>query len=198
MKLLCFVDLHGSSACLKRLREKAKKERPDVVVCAGDLTVFEQHIDLIVGMIADLKLPVFVVPGNHEEEDVLRKVCSYHKNLFFIHKRVQEFNGIVFVGFGGSGFSTKDPEFEAFAKGLPDFFGKKVVLVTHAPPYGTKLDLLGRMHYGNKSIASFVKKCRPALHVCGHFHETAGREDFVGGTRIINPGPNGKIVVIEN
>jgi len=38
MKILAFVDVHGSAACLKEIEKKSKKV--DIILCAGDLTVF--------------------------------------------------------------------------------------------------------------------------------------------------------------
>ena len=35
---------------------------------------------------------------------------------------------------------------------------------------------------------------KPDLVISGHLHETAGKEDKIGKTRLINPGPFGKIL----
>ena len=73
---------------------------------------------------------------------------------------------------------------------------KKIILLTHAPPYRTKLDKLGRNYAGNKSFRNFIEKYKIDLHICGHLHENFGKEDKIKNTKIINPGPFGKIVEI--
>ena len=61
MKILAFADLHGSLTALKKLEEKVKKHNPDLVLCAGDVTVFEQNLDYLINRISKFKKPVFVV-----------------------------------------------------------------------------------------------------------------------------------------
>ena len=87
-------------------------------------------------------------------------------------------------------------EFEKFTAKVKPFL-KKHVLITHAPPYGTKLDDIYGEHCGSKSIRDFIYKHKPLLAVSGHLHETAGREDYIGDSRLINPGKKGKLVTIN-
>jgi len=53
MKLLLFVDLHGSTRALKELKEKAKNV--DAVVCAGDITIFQERMDSLLLALNSLK-----------------------------------------------------------------------------------------------------------------------------------------------
>ncbi|MDR1489314.1 MAG: metallophosphoesterase family protein [Desulfovibrio sp.] len=63
------------------------------------------------------------------------------------------------------------------------------VLVSHCPPYGTACDRLGNGHpAGSRAVRGFIEERQPDLCVCGHIHE-ARAEDFLGRTRVINPGP---------
>jgi len=71
---------------------------------------------------------------------------------------------------------------------------KKKVLVVHGPPYGTRLDKLGRNHAGNKSIRYFIERNNINYVICGHLHENFGKEDRIKKTNVINPGPFGKII----
>ncbi|MBD3310341.1 hypothetical protein GF351_03925 [Candidatus Woesearchaeota archaeon] len=198
MKILAFVDLHGSKKALKKLRDKVKKHSPDIIICAGDLTVFEQNMDLIMSELAKTKKPVLVIPGNHEEGSDVRRSASLFENITDIHKRKHVFKDYIFLGYGGGGFSLVDKEFEALAKKWEKEIRPEdnVVLVTHAPPYKTELDKIMDEHCGNKSIARFIKKVDLNLVVCGHLHENAGKEHKVKKTRIINPGPYGMVLNI--
>jgi len=200
MKILSFVDMHGSLKALKKLEEKVKKENPDVIICAGDMSIFEQNLDYIMHKISKFKKPILVVHGNHEGDASLKKSCSLFENLTFIHGRTYEFNNVLFIGWGGGGFSTKDKELERkirdFKKKMKDF--EKVVLVTHAPPYNTKIDKIMEESCGSKTIRNFIidntKKIKIAIS--GHLHENADKEDKIKETRVVNPGPYGKVMTI--
>ena len=45
MKILAFTDIHESLSCRKKVEALMKNHNPEVVVCAGDFTVFEQHFN---------------------------------------------------------------------------------------------------------------------------------------------------------
>lgn len=202
LRVLAFSDLHGDEKDLKLLGKKAKNA--DVVVCAGDFTVFEHNILRIMRKLDALGKPVMLVNGNHEEPFLVAEICSKLRNVKFVHRRVHlcsEFPEYAFVGHGGEGFDHTSEDFERFAataikkvKQLKKQ-GKRIVFVTHQPPHNTRLDYIWA-HHGNKSYTKFVKKVQPVLHVCGHLHETQGKKDRIGKTLVINPGPKGKVVEV--
>lgn len=201
MKLLVFTDIHGSSAALKRIEQKAKSQKPDLLVCAGDISIFEHGIVGILRRLNKLNKKIVIVHGNHEDDATYIRYSKIFKNIIFIHKKHFIENNILFLGYGGGGFSQTDREFEHLAKAkFKDIIshnkGKKIILVTHAPPYKTKVDKLGRNYAGNKSFRNFIEKYKIDLHISGHLHENFGKEDKIKKTKIINPGPFGKIVEI--
>jgi len=71
---------------------KKKSKDADVVVCAGDLTIFEQNLDHILEKLNDLKKPVLIIPGNHENEDTLEQSTAQFDNikwfLYFINRHI--------------------------------------------------------------------------------------------------------------
>ncbi len=192
MKILAFTDMHGNADSFKKIKKKA--ERADLIICAGDFTYFESRMEKILAAMDKLGKKVLLIHGNHEDERNVEKACGKMKNIVFLHKKAHRFNDYLFTGFGGMGFSQKDDEFEKYAQKFEN--KKKIILVTHAPPYNTKLDNLFS-HNGNKSITSFIKKAKPILAICGHFHELFGKKDMIKTTLIINPGPEGRIIKIE-
>lgn len=196
MKILAFVDVHGNHSAVKDIKKKA--EKADILVGAGDFSIFERGLANILCELNKLNKPVLIVPGNHETETGLKKAGLLFKNIHYIHKKRFKFGGIIFLGYGGGGFSLRDPDFERFAKKSGKGLKKKdnVVLITHAPPHGTKLDRINKEYHGNKSITNFIKKVDLNLVVCGHLHENAGKKDKIGKTVLINPGAHGKIVEI--
>lgn len=201
MKLLVFSDTHGSLAAFKRIEKKIKLQNPDLLVCAGDISIFEHGIGVILRKLNGLGKKIIMIHGNHEDDSTFRKYSKIFRNIIFIHKNYYIENNLLFLGFGGGGFSITDREFEKIAKTrfkkiIKENQDKKIILVTHAPPYGTKLDRLGRNHAGNKSFRHFIEKYNIDLAVSGHLHENFGKEDKIKNTKLINPGPFGKIIEI--
>ena len=201
MKLLAFSDIHGSQTALKRIEQKIKTQNPDLLVCAGDISIFEHGIGIILRKLNKLNKKIIIVHGNHEDDTTFRKYSKIFKNIIFIHKNYHIENNLLFLGFGGGGFSMTDKEFEKIAKTrfkkiINENQDRKIILVTHAPPYGTRLDRLGKSHVGNKSFRHFIEKYRVDLAISGHLHENFGKEDKIKNTKVINPGPFGKIVEI--
>jgi Icc-related predicted phosphoesterase len=82
------------------------------------------------------------------------------------------------------------------AKGVEKSKGK--IMITHVPPYGTKLDNLGWTRAGSKSIREIIEDVQPDYCLCGHIHETFGKEDKIGKTKVINVGRKGKIITIRS
>ncbi|MBI2664171.1 metallophosphoesterase family protein [Candidatus Woesearchaeota archaeon] len=191
MKLLVFSDVHGDMKAVEALRKKARKA--DIVVCAGDFTFFENKMATVLGKLNSFGKKVLLVHGNHENAKNVARTAKGLKNISFIHKRVEQINGHVFVGHGGEGFSSESRDFDSFASKLKFSKADRIILVTHQPAHGTEVDFIWD-HHGNKSYRKFIAKHRPLLAACGHLHETQGMEDRIGRTRVINPGPKGAII----
>jgi len=200
MRLVAFTDFHADIGMMKRITAFVKKTKPDVVVCCGDMTVFEQHIVPVINWLGRLHKNVILVHGNHETPERVRALCAKQKTITFIHKSITKVKEITFIGWGGGGFAIIEPDFEQFAKKIGAHIqNKKVVLVTHAPPHGTKLDHLGPNwgYVGNKSITNFIRKNQNvALALFGHLHEHFGKKDRLGKTIIVNPGPMGMLIEV--
>lgn len=58
------------------------------------------------------------------------------------------------------------------------------------------LDKLAGGFFGNKSIRRFAEQNKVDLLICGHLHENFGKEDKIGKTKVINPGPFGRILIV--
>lgn len=205
MKLLAFVDLHGDGKSLRKLADRSKKA--DIIVCAGDLTVFGRQYRDILEALNSLRKPVFIIAGNHETDELLKEAAFGLINIHPIDKRIAEFGDCVLMGYGGGGFSLVDNRFEKITKvfkdklkklikGSKEHQKKKLILVTHQPPYGTDVDLIHGQHAGCKSFTRFIREVQPVLAITGHLHETAGKKDKIGKTMVINPGWNGMILEI--
>lgn len=198
MKILAFVDMHGSKPALKKLLRKAETENPDIIICAGDFTIFERNMTPILLELDLIGKPVLIIHGNHEDPCTLKESISMFNNIFELHEKHHIFGDAVFIGYGGGGFSVIDPDFERQQKNFEAMLkkGTKTIIVTHAPPYGTVLDLIQNQHCGNKTISEFIRKVQPDLLITGHLHENGGKRDMMGKTIVANPGPEGMIFEI--
>ncbi|MCX6709947.1 MAG: metallophosphoesterase family protein [Candidatus Woesearchaeota archaeon] len=195
MRILAFVDTHGSISALKRIVSESKKA--DIVICAGDISEMQINLEKLISLISASKTPVLIIHGNHEDPENLKRVCSRFESVIFLHKKEYIFDDCIFLGYGGGGFALRERDFRETAKGFSEIIRrnpkKKIILITHAPPRGTRLDLLGREHRGNSDIREFMEKNRIKLLVCGHFHENFGVKDKIGNKILINPG-HGRII----
>jgi Icc-related predicted phosphoesterase len=195
MKLLAFVDVHANTLALRELGKKARDA--DLLVCAGDISVFGQGLVETMKTMDSWNKPCLVIHGNHDDEDETRELCEQSKNLIFLHGSEQKIGALTFTGWGGGGFSRKDREFESWAKTLKPITGR--VLVTHAPPYGTAIDFQPHFgeHVGCQSYTDAIDKLQPSLALAGHIHECFGEHEQRGKTIILNPGPLGVVIELE-
>ena len=70
-----------------------------------------------------------------------------------------------------------------------------LVLVCHAPPYGTALDRIrDGMHAGSTAIRDFIQKYQPVYFFCGHIHEAEGVDAQLGRTQARNVGKAGYLL----
>lgn len=196
MKLLAFSDLHASLTGLRKLQELVKKEKPDFVINLGDFTVFEQNIEDTCKQIAKLHPKQLTLHGNHEDEATVAHLSKRH-GWTFMHQKIVEIDGVLFVGWGGEGFVHDLPEFIKWVMKHQKTIAtaKTVVLLTHQPPYGTVLDHLWGDSVGNRSFTTFIKNhSNVKLALSGHIHETAGKTGKVNRATLVNPGPYGKVI----
>ena len=195
MKILAFVDIHGNESALKRVLGKSKIA--DIIICAGDLTNFEQKLDQFLEKLAKTKKPVLIIPGNHETEEKLKEECKKFKSIYYIHKKKYILDDYLFFGYGSGGFEETDKELDKITRTFTKD-NEKLIFVTHMPIYKTRVDFIPNIgHKGSVSARNFIEKHNPILVICGHFHETASMIDKIKETRIINPGWEGKLITLS-
>ncbi|HLP79135.1 MAG TPA: metallophosphoesterase [Acidobacteriota bacterium] len=195
MKLLAFTDLHANLRAIEHLAQESERHKVDFLVCAGDFSMFGNGQEQMLKELNAIGKPIILIHGNHEHEDLLEHQISKYKNIIWVHKDTYEYQNFIFIGFGGGGFATHEPEFKSFA--AKHAKRKNIILVTHQPPYGTALDELYGDYVGNKDFRSFIEDAKPLVAICGHIHENQNKHSVVSKTLVINPGPMGKILEIE-
>ncbi len=198
MKFLAFVDLHENKKHLQQLIERAKQEDIDFLLCAGDLSQFSHNLGYVLRQLDNVGKKIYLIPGNHESHESLRKVLPNYPNCINLHCQDLDVGNYVFFGYGEGGFAKEDQDFRKIAR---EWYGKhkekKTVLITHGPPHGTKVDYLEGNYVGNKDFRAFIERIKPRLVVCGHIHENAGIVDQIGETKIVNPGWEGMVIELH-
>jgi Icc-related predicted phosphoesterase len=195
VKILAFVDVHVNRLALRELERKARDA--DLLVCAGDLSIFGRGLAETMEIIDSWGKPCLLIHGNHEEEEETRKRCERSRNLTFIHGKELVVGSFSVAGWGGGGFSRRDKAFEKWARTLTPRPGR--ILVTHAPPFGTAIDIQPYMnaHVGCASYTEAIDALKPAVMIAGHIHECFGEHEQRGETLILNPGPLGVMLTLD-
>ena len=97
LRILAAADLHGSLDIAKKLSVKAKKNKVDLVVLAGDIYGYSEGDKGILAPFRKAGQKVVFVPGNcdfDEEVGMLRKEGKS------IHNYYVTYGGVGFVGIG--------------------------------------------------------------------------------------------------
>lgn len=202
MKILAASDIHADRNLISRLAKKAAKERVDVVILCGDLTIFESDLEGLIGPFRKGKRKVLIIPGNHESiatVDFLAKL--YSPKTYNIHGYSIILDNVGFFGCGGADIGLLRVDEDTISKTLKQAHegvkkAKKKIMVTHIPPYKTTVDDLGLGNVGSESVRKIIEKLQPDIALCGHIHETMGRKDKIGKTTVFNVGREGTIIEV--
>jgi Icc-related predicted phosphoesterase len=194
MTIIGLTDIHGTIAHLERIEEKV--QAADWVLLGGDITHFGDAAAAaaIINPIRQLNPNIFAVTGNCDEPAVDEYLIGEGIGG---HGRVIRSNDWTILGLGGSlpapvftPNTFSEEEYETFFTRLQSSFGSSPdILVSHQPPWKTKLDRVwGMKHVGSRVLRSYIERTAPRLVFCGHIHESSGI-DKIGSTFLVNPGP---------
>ncbi|MDP2207945.1 MAG: metallophosphoesterase [Bacteroidota bacterium] len=193
MRILAFTDIHSS---YKRVFEIINSEKSDLVIIGGDLTNVGtvQEVESVIRQLQTLTPNLLCVAGNMD--------LPQHDDLFCklnvsIHGKGLIINELGIFGVSGSPVSPLRTPYEIdeeviaekIAEGYQDVLKAKIkILVSHAPPYGTKVDIVhSGFHAGSSAVRDFIENEKVDVVICGHIHEARG-QDVLGKTKIINCG----------
>ena len=198
LRLQIFSDIHSDWKTLERLLSV----EADYYIAAGDQVSWQRGLDRCGEILQTRAERMYVLPGNHESADDIRRMCDRY-GLHDFHEAVLQVGRWQVAGLGYSSptpFDTPGEYTEAqMAEKLAAFAGlEPLVLVCHAPPYGTALDQIRPgLHAGSRSIGAFIEKQQPEWFFCGHIHEAQGAEIEMGRTRARNVGKTGYLLELD-
>ncbi len=199
LRILAAADTHGDSRIVKKLAEKAEREKVDLVVLCGDITGWTETRNIIKPF-KDKNKQVLIIPGNHDSFATIDFLANLYgvKN---IHGYSLKYNDIGFFGAGGAtaapgpGRITEKELLRTLRKAHNDLKGiEKKIMITHMHPSKSKSEFSGFV--GSEAIRKAIKKFKPDILIHGHIHELGGIEEKIDSTRVINVGREGKIIEI--
>jgi len=192
MKILAAGDLHGDINAAKKLAEKAKKQKVDLVVLSGDLTFGEISTKGLIGPFKKAKQKVLILPGNHESPATTAALAEIY-GVTDLHGYSMKFGDVGIFGVGSANigiFQLNEKELKKIKN------SKKKLMITHCHPDKTLMSKMSNFVPGSKGIARAIKKFKPDIAICSHVHEAEGIEEKIGNTTLINVGKKGKIIEI--
>ena len=192
LKILAAADLHGDFRIAKKLSVKAKKNKVNLVVLAGDIYGYSEGESGILEVFRKAGQKIVFVPGNCDFDEDLEKLED-GKN---IHGYYVSYGGVGIAGIGCGNWklSLGDGDLDLIKKNFSRMKDKKRILVSHLHAAGTLAEFSGIP--GEEVLRDAVNEFKPDLLIAAHIHEGEGIEDVIGGTRVVQVGRRGKIIEV--
>jgi uncharacterized protein len=195
LKILAAADIHGDVGIAKKLAEKAKKNKVDLVVLLGDLHGMQGGEDVITPFKKANQRVVFV-PGNWDSSFEANTLRDLHK-VKNLDGYYATYKGVGIVGIGNPDFQLELDEkttFDKLKKNFDKMKPRKRILISHLHAAGTKAEFSG--FPGSKGIKKAIDYFQPDFFMSGHIHEAEGLEEKIGKTKVLNVGDKGEIILI--
>jgi len=202
IKYLLITDIHGYVKPLVKVLRSEKDY--DAILLAGDISGYDGRYDHVLKVLSEearLGISIVMVIGNMDNPKLLNIISENYPEIKCLHGNLTTVGNIMIAGLSGGLYSPFNTPFEL---GEDDFStliknivnelrgastSKRFILLTHTPPYKTKVDVVYRgEHVGSRAIRKFIEELAPLAVVSGHIHEARGI-DRIGNSIIVNPGP---------
>jgi Icc-related predicted phosphoesterase len=200
VKLILTSDVHGSKKAIENAINLFKKNNADYLLLAGDITFLNRETDYlkILKPIFEAKVPLIILPGNHDDSYFLKSVLQRlskkynHSQYYLLEKNYFETKDFIFLGFSANNvgptreiYSEKESKKilrNLFKKIEDKLKEKKLITVSHVHPFGyleEKYEIPGSYAW-----YSFIKKYKPLIHFHGHLHEAMGEKYKIEKTKV--------------
>ena len=177
----------------------ALEPRPDIVVGTGDLTDFgrPEEYALLRELLAPLPMPVYLIPGNHDERQAMRRAFAAEDYLpaeGFLHYAVEEhavrlvaLDTVIPGEAGGMLCAERLAWLDRTLAAAPE---RPTVVIMHHPPFRTGIVHMDRMGLqGARRFAEVLARHKQAERVlCGHLHRPI--EARIGPHAIASTAPS--------
>lgn len=198
MKILAVGDIHGDGKLAEKLAIEAERNKVDLVLLTGDLTLSDNFDKGMIESFVKRKQKVVFVPGNHESPlttDILSQTYGI-KNLEGYGMKLTNDIGLFGCGAVNIGIHAIDESeiFDLLKKGhsyVKD--AKTKIMVTHVHPLDSLSDKLSLLE-GSEAVLKAIKELKPDILLCSHSHEAKGIEEKIESTKVINVSKEAKIL----
>jgi len=199
---LAYGNVLDTSTCLKNVVKHCNEFNPtiDLVFVTGDLTDSGQleEYEEFNKILGDLKVPWFVIPGNHDNKQILMNFFDEHKylprNQKFCNYVIDKYP-FVLIGLDTTVSGENYGEFcierlQWLDINLKRYLSKPILLFMHHPPFVTGIDGMDNQNLKNSSRFFEILRSYPQVkHIaCGHVHRAS--ETVIDGVGI-SIAPNG-------
>jgi len=155
--------------------------KPDVVLATGDLVDagLPEEYQRLRALLAPLPMPVYVIPGNHDEREAMRAAFADHAYLprtGFLHYVVEQWP-LRLIGLdtvlpgktGGLMCAERLAWLDARLAEAPD---RPTLIFMHHPPFSTGIEQMDVFGLDNAQAMREVVRRHPQVEsvVCGHVH----------------------------
>ncbi|NJF24132.1 metallophosphoesterase [Thermococcus sp. Bubb.Bath] len=202
MRIIGVTDIHGNIKMSHKLSEALPALSPDLLLVAGDITNFggARTAERVLEPLLNVGTSLIAVFGNCDGKDVPSLLEELGASA---HDKRVEVSGLGIVGLGGSNTTPFNTIWELSEEDIGSILERNYhpgdLILSHAPPYGTKADRIhSGIHVGSRALRKFIEEKQPPLVLTGHIHE-ARSVDTIGETLVVNPGPlfRGYYAIIE-
>jgi hypothetical protein len=188
IRILAIGDTHGDRGLIRKIAEIAEKEKIDIIILAGDITLAEYTLDYVVGPLKNKVEHVLLLPGNHESIATVDFLAEKY-NMHNLHGKSFKKGH---VGIFGAGTALMGPHaipeieiLRTLEKSHNEIQDSAVkIMATHIHPFGSKSEFSG--FEGSKAVRDAIEKFQPDIAVNAHIEEAAGVEELIGKTKVIN------------
>ena len=185
-------------ACVQTLL--SLRQRPDLVVVTGDLTDFArpEEYACLRDLLAPLPMPVYLIPGNHDDRDGLRAAFPEHDYLRQSARFVQyaidahplrlvAIDTLIPGEAAGSLCEERLAWLDAALAARPDH---PTLVLMHHPPFETLIGHMDRIGLSGGAALAEVIRRHPQVErvLCGHLHRPI-QVRFAGTIACTAPSP---------
>jgi len=189
-RVFAFSDLHHSRTRAEAL--VAQSAEADLVIGAGDFCNHREDLAGAMSLLAGLRRPVALVPGNAESAEELEEAA--HDGMTVLHGAGATLAGVSLFGLG---YGVPVTPFGAWSCDLTEEDAAAMlarldavdILICHSPPKGVADRTSSGQSVGSTAIRDAIERAQPALVLCGHIHDSWGAEGHIGASRVVNLGP---------
>lgn len=140
------------------------------------------------------------VLGN-DSSAVHKLINLKHSTVFDVHEKPLQTDNFVVMGQEGATFENEEKKEgigyilykeksirEHLQKQAKFAKNRKIILVSHCPPYNVLDSAIrfGERNIGSLALHEFIQKKQPILVICGHVHSQGGNTEKIGSTLVIN------------